>query len=93
MLQLSTCMQIKTAIQPNRFTNHIHNTHVVPISTRGMLAHILTDCSKGTGEGQGEEEDDTKEGEGGGDYLLEDMEGHGQLASLGSDYQPAGEWS
>ena len=49
--------------------NHLHNaqytqcTYVVPISTSGMLAYILTDCSRGTGEGQGEEEEDTEEGQ------------------------------
>ena len=37
-------------------------TYVVPISTSGMLAHTLTDCSRLTGEGQGEEEEDTEEG-------------------------------
>ena len=49
-------------------TSHIHNApvctmHLVPISTSEMLVHKLTDCSRGTGEGQGEEEEDTKEGQ------------------------------
>ena len=37
-------------------------TNVVPIFTSGMLAHILTDC-RGTGGGQTEEEEETKEGQ------------------------------
>ena len=62
-IPLCTCMPNKTVIQPNRFTNHIHNTqytqctHIVPISTSGILTHILTDC-RGTGEGQTEEEEE-----------------------------------
>ena len=43
--------------------SHTQYTYVVPISTSGMLAHILTDCSRGTGKGQGEEEEDTEEGQ------------------------------
>ena len=43
------------------FTNHTQCMHVVPISTSGMLAYILTDCCRGTGEGQTEKED-TKSG-------------------------------
>ena len=51
---------------------------------------MYTDCSKGTGEEQAKEEEDTiYKGEGGGDHPWEAMEG--QLASLGSDLQPAGE--
>ena len=41
---------------------HLYTRYVVPISTSGMLAHILTDCSRGAEEGQGEEEEDTKGG-------------------------------
>ena len=62
--QLCTCIQNKTVIQPNRsYQSYTQCTYVVPISTSGMLVHILTDCSRGTGEGQGEEEEDTAEGQ------------------------------
>ena len=46
---------------PIIYTIYIH----VPIPTSGMLAHILTGCSRGTGDGQGEEEakEDTEEGQ------------------------------
>ena len=58
------CVQNITVIQPNRsYQSYTQCTYVVPISTSGMLAHILTDCSRGTGEGQGEEEEDTEEGQ------------------------------
>ena len=66
--QLCTCIQNDTVIQPNRsyqsyiYTMHLYTRYVVPISTSGMLAHILTDCSRGAEEGQGEEEEDTKGG-------------------------------
>ena len=67
--QLCTCMPNAcklciTVIQPNKsYQSYTQCTHVVPISTSGMLAYILTDCSRGTGEGQGEEEEDTEEGQ------------------------------
>ena len=60
----------------------------MPISTNGILAHILTDC-RGTGDGLTEKEEDTKEGQGGGDYHWKAKEG--QLASLGSDFHPLGD--
>ena len=52
--QLCTCMQNITKLIYQSYTQC---THVVPIFTSGMVAHILTDCSRGTGEGQGEEEE------------------------------------
>ena len=42
------------------YQSYTQCTYVVPISTSGMLAHILTDC-RGTGDGQGDEEEDTEE--------------------------------
>ena len=38
-------------------------THIVPISTSRLLAYILNDCCRGTGDGLTEEEEDTKEGQ------------------------------
>ena len=64
--QLIVYMHTNTVMQPIRsYQYHIHNTptQCLRISTSGMLAHILTDCSRRTGEGQGEEEEeDTEEG-------------------------------
>ena len=57
--QLCTCMQNITVIQPivsTIYQSYTQCTYVVPIFTSVMLAHILTDCSRGTGKGQGEEE-------------------------------------
>ena len=41
----------------------IYTMHLVPIPTSRMLAYIHNDCCRGTGEGQTEEEEDTKEGQ------------------------------
>ena len=62
--QLILYMHTNTVMQPNRLpVSYTQYTYVVPISISGMLAHILTDCCRGTGEGQGEEEEeDTEEG-------------------------------
>ena len=60
-LQLCTCMPNILPYNQTDLTNHIHNAHIVPISTSGMLAHILNDCCRETAEGQTEKED-TKSG-------------------------------
>ena len=39
------------------YQSYTQCTHVVPIFTSGMVAHTLTDCSRGRGEEQGEEEE------------------------------------